>query len=352
MSLMYRAKNHVFGILGVGLAILLSATHTSSAASQPQLLMQTTLGDITLELDAEKAPISTLNFIQYAQSKFYDGTVFHRVMPNFMIQGGGYFKTIEQKIDGLRAAIKNEWKNGLKNVKGSIAMARTRAADSATSQFFINVVDNPGLDQPRDGAAYAVFGRVIKGMDTVEKIRNTETKSHPNLARMGKVVPIVPVIIDSVRVIGKYDVATLEKKVNDQQKKAAETKDSAAKGKAFLAENAKKPDVNTTPSGLQYRIIKTGNGVKPKATDQVTVHYRGRLINGTEFDSSYSRNAPATFSLNRVIPGWTEGLQLISVGGKAELFIPSELGYGKLGAGNVIPPNSTLIYKVELIKIN
>ena len=125
--------------------------------------MKTTLGDIVLELDAEKAPISTLNFLKYAQAGFYEGTIFHRVIPNFMIQGGGLTPDLEKKKDGLMPPIKNEWKNDLKNKTWTIAMARTGIPDSATSQFFINVKDNGGLDRPgARGAAYAVFGKSSK----------------------------------------------------------------------------------------------------------------------------------------------------------------------------------------------
>ena len=347
MTFMRSYPIRLAGALGLALSL-------TAFAGQPQLQMKTTHGTITLELDAEKAPISTLNFIQYAQSNFYDGTVFHRVMPNFMIQGGGFTETIDLKTAGLRPPIKNEWKNGLKNVRGTISMARTAKPDSATAQFFINVVDNPALDQPstRTGnAGYAVFGKVVQGLDIVDKIRNVETQEHPKYPG-GKVVPVKPVVIQSVRIIGEYDIQTLQKKVSDSEKAAAaKTAAEAAKQKAFLTENAKKKGVKTTDSGLQYRIIREGNGPKPKATDKVQIHYRGQLIDGTEFDSSYSRNTPATFSLNQVIPGFGEGLQRINVGGKAELFIPAELAYKDRGVSNVIPPNSTLIFEVELLQI-
>jgi len=122
------------------------------------VLMQTTKGDIVLALDQDKAPISVANFLQYVDDGHYDGTIFHRVIAHFMIQGGGFTADMRQK--STRAPIKNEWKNGLKNTRGTVSMARTRIADSATCQFFINVVDNGFLDQPNDGAAYAVFGTV------------------------------------------------------------------------------------------------------------------------------------------------------------------------------------------------
>ena len=130
-----------------------------------------------------------------------------------------------------------------------------------------------------------------------------------------------------------------------------EIKDNATIGREFLEENAKNDSVVQTASGLQYMVLKEGKGAKPGPTDEVTVHYTGRLINGTVFDSSVERGEPATFPLNKVIPGWTEGLQLMSEGAKYRLFIPSELAYGEKGAGEQILPNSTLIFDVELIKV-
>jgi FKBP-type peptidyl-prolyl cis-trans isomerase FklB len=120
-------------------------------------------------------------------------------------------------------------------------------------------------------------------------------------------------------------------------------------GQAFLEANRTQPGVVTLPSGLQYKVLEEGEGVSPAATDIVTVHYRGTLIDGTEFDSSYSRNQPAEFAVNRVIPGWTEALQLMKPGAKWQVFIPSDLGYGANGSGRVIGPNATLLFDVELI---
>ena len=186
--------------------------------------LTTTLGDIVLELDREKAPISVENFLKYVAKEHYDGTIFHRVMPNFMIQGGGFTADMEQLE--TEAPIKNEWQNGLKNVRGSIAMARTSEPDSATCQFFINTVDNPALDTPRnrqgqpipasEGAAYAVFGKVIAGMDTVDAIRvvpttNREAKGRPGAPPMQN-VPVDPVVIESARTISAADAKALEGK--------------------------------------------------------------------------------------------------------------------------------------------
>ncbi len=123
------------------------------------------------------------------------------------------------------------------------------------------------------------------------------------------------------------------------------------RGEDFLADNAKKEGVSVTESGLQYSVITAGDGPKPEATDQVTVHYRGTLIDGTEFDSSYSRGEPTSFKLNEVIPGWTEGVQLMNVGSKYRFVIPYDLAYGERGAGGAIGPYEALIFEVELLKI-
>ena len=163
------------------------------------VLMTTSLGDILLELDGEKAPISVANFLSYADKEYYDGTIFHRVMSTFMIQGGGFTPDMVKK--GTDAPIKNEWRNGLKNKRGTIAMARTSRPDSATSQFYINVVDNASLDMPGGGAAYAVFGRVVAGMDTVDKIRNVDVGMKKRLQN----APIVTVVIEKVRQISDED---------------------------------------------------------------------------------------------------------------------------------------------------
>lgn len=144
-----------------------------------------------------------------------------------------------------------------------------------------------------------------------------------------------------------------QKLINDYLMELHEkaTKLAREAGEKFLAENGKKEGVHTTASGLQYVVEKEGTGKSPKETDNVTVHYTGRLLDGKVFDSSVSRGEPATFPLNRVIPGWTEGLQLMKEGGKSVFFIPSELAYGAQGAGRDIPPHSTLIFEVELIKV-
>lgn len=154
----------LFGISGV------------QASENPKVLMKTTKGDITIELYPDKAPVSVENFFAYVDEGFYDGTIFHRVIKNFMIQGGGYTAEIHKKA--TKSAIKNEASNGLKNLRGTIAMARTMVIDSATSQFFINHVDNPNLDHTEKteaGFGYCVFGKIIAGLDVVDSIASVQT---------------------------------------------------------------------------------------------------------------------------------------------------------------------------------
>ena len=144
--------------------------------------------------------------------------------------------------------------------------------------------------------------------------------------------------------------ATVQEYMQNKQQMAG--KDNMEEGEAFLAENGARAEVTTTASGLQYEVLTEGEGKSPKATDKVTVHYVGKLLNGTTFDSSVDRGQPATFGLNQVIAGWTEGVQLMKEGSKYRFFIPSNLAYGERGAGNDIGPGATLIFEVELFQIN
>jgi peptidyl-prolyl cis-trans isomerase A (cyclophilin A) len=170
------------------------ATAQAKADPTPRVILVTSLGDITLELDAERAPKSVANFLAYVKSGHYEGTVFHRVIEGFMIQGGGFTPDMKQK--STKPPIPIESQNGLKNLRGTVAMARTSDPNSATSQFFINVVDNPRLDYPSfDGHGYTVFGKVVAGLDVVDKIRAVPTTAngpHQN-------VPAQPVLIKSAR---------------------------------------------------------------------------------------------------------------------------------------------------------
>jgi len=166
--------------------------------TNPRVLMETSMGNVTIELFKDKAPISVRNFLSYVKDGFYDGLVFHRVIKDFMIQGGGMDASMEPKK--TKFAIKNEAANGLSNQRGTLAMARTNVVDSATSQFFINVTDNSFLDyrgKTADLFGYAVFGQVVEGMETVDQIRQVKTGS-----RMGHSdVPVEPVVINSIRIV-------------------------------------------------------------------------------------------------------------------------------------------------------
>lgn len=190
-------------------ALLLAAMPFTAAAQDdsapnpfeqelPTVVLHTSKGPITLELFADQAPISVENFLEYARSGHYDGTIFHRVIGNFMIQGGGYDAEMNQRP--VRDPIQNEADNGLSNARGTVAMARTGMPDSATAQFFINVVDNPALDHrgPQSGRTwgYAVFGRVTEGMDVVDEIRNVETANRGPMAD----VPVETVTIERVEI--------------------------------------------------------------------------------------------------------------------------------------------------------
>jgi peptidyl-prolyl cis-trans isomerase A (cyclophilin A) len=177
--------------------LTLAVPEGASAQANPQVLIKTSAGEIVVELYPEKAPKTVANFLQYVDDKHYDGTIFHRVISNFMIQGGGFTRDMRQKP--TRAPVALESRNGLKNAAGWLAMARTSVPDSATSQFFINVVDNEMLNHPQpDGHGYAVFGKVVQGMETVATIRGVKT----GRSGMHNDVPVEPVVIESVSRVG------------------------------------------------------------------------------------------------------------------------------------------------------
>jgi peptidyl-prolyl cis-trans isomerase A (cyclophilin A) len=179
-----------------GIALSTAFAIPAFAADAPRVALKTTMGEIVLELDPEKAPITVANFLQYVKSGFYKGTVFHRVIDGFMIQGGGYDTRLVGKRTGK--PIKNESNNGLKNVQYSIAMARTQDHDSATSQFFINVADHPELDYPgRDGSGYTVFGKVVSGQEVVDKIKGVVVDDMQGQQN----VPVVPIVIQSATIV-------------------------------------------------------------------------------------------------------------------------------------------------------
>lgn len=169
----------------------------AAAAANPTVVLETSLGDITIELKKEQSPVTVDNFLKYVNAKHYDGTIFHRVIPDFMIQGGGMDASMTEKA--ARPPIRNEAKNGLRNLRGTVAMARTAAPDSAKAQFFINVKNNASLDYGVGGAGYAVFGEVTAGMSVVDRIVMVRTGSKGPYQN----VPIDPVVIKAARVVTK-----------------------------------------------------------------------------------------------------------------------------------------------------
>ncbi len=178
--------------------MFLISFQNAALAANPKVLMKTSMGDVEIELFADKAPVSVKNFLTYVNEGAYDGTIFHRVIKGFMNQGGGFDKDYKKRP--TKAPITNEADNGLKNKRGTIAMARTSQPHSATNQFFVNTVDNPFLNHTGKnmrGWGYAVFGKVTKGMEVMDKIADTPTKP----GRLGQNMPITPVVIDKIEVI-------------------------------------------------------------------------------------------------------------------------------------------------------
>lgn len=194
---MIRILTRVTAVIGLSIGMVGIAVGDDTV--KPRVVLSTALGDITIELDAAKAPVTVENFLEYVRDGYYTGTVFHRVIPGFMIQGGGLDETLTEKVEGQRAPIKNESGNGLLNKTGTVAMARTSVPDSATSQFFINVKDNGFLDRAnsQDGVGYAVFGEVVEGMEVVRKIEAVKTDTRG----IHRDVPVETVAISGATVV-------------------------------------------------------------------------------------------------------------------------------------------------------
>ncbi len=207
----------------------------------------------------------------------------------------------------------------------------------------VNAQESKALKDQKDKVSYII------GMDIGNNLKRQSVSVNPKILAKG----VEDALAGAKPLLTEQEVQeTMMAFQKEMMAKQAEVaKKNKTEGEAFLAENKKKEGVKTLPSGLQYKVIKAGTGKKPKANDTVTVNYRGTLINGTEFDSSYKRGQPATFQVSGVIPGWTEALQLMEQGAKGQLFVPSNLAYGERGAGAQIGPNATLIFEVELISI-
>ena len=299
----------------------------------------TSKGEILVKLTHDKTPGTVGNFVSLAEGNmensvkpqgkpYYDGLKFHRVIPDFMIQGGCPHGT--GTGDG-GYKFDDEFHPDLKHdAPGVLSMANAGPGTNGT-QFFITHVPTPWLD-----GKHSVFGHVAEGQDIVDAIAQGDTIDSLEIVRVGEEAENWNAI-EAFRVFE----GAREKRIAEEKAKAEAELEKVAAG------------FEKTESGLRYKIIQKGSGEKAKAGSMVSVHYEGALTNGQVFDSSYKRKEPIEFQLGvgQVIPGWDEGIGLLSVGEKARFVIPSHLAYGSAGAGGVIPPNAVLVFDVELMGV-
>ncbi len=301
--------------------------------------IKTNKGDITLKLEFEKTPLTTANFIALAEGKmknkrkelgtpYYDGIKFHRVIADFMIQGGCPDGN-GMGDPGYKFA--DEFHPDLKHDKGGVLSMANSGPATNGSQFFITHKETPWLD-----GKHSVFGNVVEGMDIVNLIAQDDVMESVTITRVGSKAKS----FDAVKIFSSEQIR-LEKEAEKKAKESAEANKKLMEGATI------------TESGLGYIMVKEGSGVQAENGKTVSVHYTGKLTDGTKFDSSLDRNQPIEFVLGqgRVIKGWDEGISYLKVGGKATFIIPSDLAYGERGAGGVIPPNATLIFDVELVDV-
>lgn len=316
-------------------------------AKQPDGLyvkFETSKGDIFAALEFKKTPMTVANFVGLSEGSisnsvkgpgvpYYDGLKFHRVIPNFMIQGGCPSGT---GTGGPGYKFQDEFDSSLKHKGPGILSMANAGPGTNGSQFFITHVETPWLD-----GKHTVFGHVIEGQDVVNKIAGNDTINRVVILRKGAEAEA----FDAAKVF-EFEKGNVEVKAAAKAKEEAE---AMAKANAEALKRFEK--AQTTASGLKYITEKEGKGDAPKATDKVTVFYRGMFTNGIEFDGNIG-DKPISFGLNQVIPGWTEGLQLMKPTGKTVFYIPYQLAYGANGYPGVIPPKSDLIFEVELVKVN
>lgn len=311
----------------------------SKLADGMYAVMHTTKGDITLSLEFKKTPMTVANFIGLAEGvlningdnkPFYDGLTFHRVIENFMIQGGCPKGT---GTGGPGYTFPDEFDDSLKHsAPGKLSMANSGPATNG-SQFFITHVPTPWLD-----GKHSIFGEVIEGQDIVNAIEQGDKLTSVKIIRKGSEAEGFKVSRETFTTL----VVAAEEKTKKQK--------SEKYAKLELELKNRWPDAKVTPSGLRYVVNEEGDGKKsPKQGQKVTVHYTGTLLDGRMFDSSVKRGAPAEFAVGDVIEGWNEALKTMSKGEKRTLIIPPELGYGAQGYPGIIPPDSHLVFDVELI---
>ena len=303
----------------------------------------TNKGEITCELEYEKTPITVANFAGLAEgtkelgggagkagTRFYDGLTFHRVIGDFMIQGGCPLGT---GTGGPGYTFPDEIDPSLKHSGPGILSMANAGPGTNGSQFFITHVATPHLD-----GKHTVFGRVVSGMDVVNKIQKDDKIESIEIIRVGKDAKAF-----------KSDQAAFDALLEGQESRAKE-KELAAMEEAMEQINGQYPDAITTATGLKYVVNAEGEGETPAPGAMVKVHYTGKLLDGTKFDSSVDRGTPIDFPVGqgRVIKGWDEALLTMKKGEKRTLIIPASLGYGPSGRGP-IPPNATMIFDVELI---
>ena len=290
--------------------------------------IKTSKGMIIIDLEYEKTPMTVANFVQLSEKGFYDGLKFHRVIENFMIQGGDPDGTGR---GGPGYKFPDEFHPDLNHSSAGILSMANSGPGTNGSQFFITHKETPWLDNK-----HTVFGKVTSGQNIVDLIAQNDIMESIKIVRTGEKSKAFNAEQVFNEKKDEYDKMEINKKKELEKKMKDLTSDAKA-----------------TESGLKYIMIKEGKGPKPKMGQTVSVHYAGYLTNGQKFDSSYDRNQPIEFPIGtgRVIKGWDEGIMLLNVGAKAKLIIPPDLGYGARGAGGVIPPNATLIFDVELLEI-
>ncbi|MBN1517984.1 peptidylprolyl isomerase [Candidatus Sumerlaeota bacterium] len=321
--------------------------------------IQTSLGDLTYQLDGNVTPIAVLNFLQYAESGFYQGTVIHKIKPGIMIQGGSYLPDGTIKQDGLREDEPNDRAHGQAQLRGTLAMMHQPGKpDTIRSEFFINLADNIQLEKPVDNAPYPVIGRLIGGEDVLQRIAEVKTMEHPGASTGRELWPVEPIIIKDVEIIGDYDKARLEELAASKREWAnmlapLDEMKGAEQAERYAQWYAQQSGLQPVAleSGVQYFVLKPGDdgrGLEP--TDKVKVHYRGFYADDEEFDNSYTRGEPATFTISQLVKGWAEGTKGMTTGEKRLLIIPSYLGYGSSPPPG-IRPDALLLFEVELIEI-